>query len=494
MLCAPGVIFTYKRLAHNERKRDFILLPKISALLNKQKTSRNTKTDDKVCYAKKEFEFNKDCVVRGIKTVIVFCLGVAVAGLFAASHESSMPLDSVYAMYVDGLFVGNTQNPQRGLECYNNACTTIGDMVNIEDSSANNIYFSLCAGKAKADNSALCDNLQNYLLSRYDFGYALYIDDELISINKSKEVVSSFTETIKEKAIEGAKLGVPGKVENVEIASQIKTVDGYFPKVSFKTNEYLYSLKNLLVEQKMMLRSVSTSATQARLSHFEAKKEIQQMPVVACDISYTTEEQKPIPYNVDYILDDSKPAGEVEIIAEGQDGIVSEITLTTLTSAGKTSVPYGEQILKAPVNGIISIGTAIQINSPAPSQDSGFEWPSDGLLYSKFGQRSGRIHAGIDICGPEGSIITAAKDGVVIFSGYKDNGYGNYIIIQHNDEETTLYSHNKSNSVEAGDYVVKGEEIAKMGMTGRASGNHVHFEIRINGVAKNPEDYLPARD
>lgn len=424
----------------------------------------------------------------------MLCFGVATAAMFLTMAQKNSFNGAVYSMYIENSFAGTTQSPKSGMDCYNKALSMVSEVIGKEAQSEGNIKFCLNAARVKADNAALTQNIYNAVLDNYSKGTALYIDNELISVNLSESVVKDFVSTLENKALDGARLSVPGKIENIEITSDIQIQTGYFLKDSFKTNEYLYSLQNTLVESAMMLRTTESVKAESRLTPAFEMQANGNMPAVEYDVSYTTEVKRDIPHNVEYILDDTRPAGEVEIIEQGCDGVVKEITLTTITKDGQVSIPYGEEIVKQPVDGIVSIGTALQINSPSPSQDSGFAWPYDGMVFSDFGPRSSGNHAGIDICGPEGSVITAAKDGVVVFSGYKDNGYGNYIIIQHNDEEATLYSHNKSNSVEVGDYVVKGQEIAKMGMTGRASGNHVHFEIIINGVKKNPEDYLPKRD
>ncbi|MCG4583642.1 peptidoglycan DD-metalloendopeptidase family protein, partial [Anaerosalibacter bizertensis] len=118
-------------------------------------------------------------------------------------------------------------------------------------------------------------------------------------------------------------------------------------------------------------------------------------------------------------------------------------------------------------------------------------WPSNGPVTSPYGPRWGRIHTGIDIGIPIGTPVVAAKDGVVILAktGY-GGGYGNYLVVDHGGGVSTLYAHNSSLSVGVGTRVRRGQQIALSGNTGRSTGPHLHFEVRINGRPVNPIPYL----
>ena len=89
-----------------------------------------------------------------------------------------------------------------------------------------------------------------------------------------------------------------------------------------------------------------------------------------------------------------------------------------------------------------------------------------------------RYHAGTDIAAPEGTPIKAVADGRVIESGTK-RGYGNTVVIQAEDGRKMLYAHNNQNFVQVGDWVSRGDAIAAVGATGRATGPHVHFEVKF---------------
>jgi len=123
-------------------------------------------------------------------------------------------------------------------------------------------------------------------------------------------------------------------------------------------------------------------------------------------------------------------------------------------------------------------------------------WPVPGFstITSEFGWRFGGsdYHTGFDISGGgiNGKTIVAANSGTVAYVKYGTTGYGRYLIVDHGGGYTTLYAHCSDILVEVGDQVSRGEAIAKVGSTGWSTGPHLHFEVRINGVAKNPRNYF----
>lgn len=119
------------------------------------------------------------------------------------------------------------------------------------------------------------------------------------------------------------------------------------------------------------------------------------------------------------------------------------------------------------------------------------EWPTQGLMSSGFGTRGGRLHAGIDISAGRDTPIVAAADGIVIFSGRGPHGYGNTVMLYHGKRLLTLYAHNDRNVVHQGQRVQRGQIIAFVGETGRASGTHLHFEVHQDGRLVDPLRWLP---
>jgi murein DD-endopeptidase MepM/ murein hydrolase activator NlpD len=120
---------------------------------------------------------------------------------------------------------------------------------------------------------------------------------------------------------------------------------------------------------------------------------------------------------------------------------------------------------------------------------SGLIWPVDGPVTSPFGERWGRLHAGIDIGVPYGTPIRAAAAGRVIYCGWEE-GYGNLTLIDHGGGIVTAYAHQSSIAVSCGQDVTQGQVIGSVGCTGHCFGPHLHFEVRVNGTPVDPLGYL----
>jgi murein DD-endopeptidase MepM/ murein hydrolase activator NlpD len=126
---------------------------------------------------------------------------------------------------------------------------------------------------------------------------------------------------------------------------------------------------------------------------------------------------------------------------------------------------------------------------PIRGASSGFIWPVDGPVVSGFGMRWGSMHEGIDIAVPAGTPIRAAKSGSVALASLT-GGYGNYTCIDHGGGLSTCYAHQSSIGVSVGQSVSQGDVIGNVGCTGHCFGDHLHFEVRVNGSAVDPLGYL----
>ena len=128
--------------------------------------------------------------------------------------------------------------------------------------------------------------------------------------------------------------------------------------------------------------------------------------------------------------------------------------------------------------------------SPPGGGSGRFIWPVNGPITGAFGEaRPGHMHAGIDIAAPAGTPIRAAGAGRVVLLGYT-GGYGNYTCIQHTGSLATCYAHQSGYATSAGASVSQGAVIGYVGNTGYSFGNHLHFEVRVNGAPVNPLGYL----
>jgi murein DD-endopeptidase MepM/ murein hydrolase activator NlpD len=120
---------------------------------------------------------------------------------------------------------------------------------------------------------------------------------------------------------------------------------------------------------------------------------------------------------------------------------------------------------------------------------AGFIWPVNGAVVSPFGMRWGRLHAGVDIAVPAGTPIRAAASGTVVLAAYT-GGYGNYTCIEHGGGVSTCYAHQSSFAASSGQSVGQGQVIGSVGCTGSCFGDHLHFEVRVNGSPVDPMGYL----
>ncbi len=119
-----------------------------------------------------------------------------------------------------------------------------------------------------------------------------------------------------------------------------------------------------------------------------------------------------------------------------------------------------------------------------------FQWPIDGRISSAFGRRHRGWHRGLDVVAAPGAAILASAAGQVIASDVEEL-YGRVVKIAHDNGFVTVYAHNERNLVDVGEWVVPGQQVATVGRTGDATSEHVHFEIRHDGVAYNPVYLLP---
>ena len=134
--------------------------------------------------------------------------------------------------------------------------------------------------------------------------------------------------------------------------------------------------------------------------------------------------------------------------------------------------------------------TGGQLNWPVPSRAASSSSLSSGYVSrNRPIGRGSEFHTGYDIPASYGSAVVAAEAGTVIYAGWM-SGYGNTIMINHGNGLVTLYGHNSSLTVSKGDTVSRGQQVAKIGSPGNSTGNHCHFEVRVNGSHTNPEPYL----
>ena len=197
-----------------------------------------------------------------------------------------------------------------------------------------------------------------------------------------------------------------------------------------------------------------------------------------------------VPYQVEYTDDASMYQGEYKVTSPGVYGKADMTANVTYINGEETEREVVASVtLSQPVTEQQLRGTK---ERPTWYPTGSFSWPCTGILTSRFGYRSllgSTYHSGIDIGNSYGTSIYASDGGTVTYSGWM-SGYGYLIIIDHGNGYQTYYGHNSSLVAPLGQKVHKGQLIARMGSTGRSTGNHCHFGIKLNGTFLNPLNYL----
>ncbi len=208
------------------------------------------------------------------------------------------------------------------------------------------------------------------------------------------------------------------------------------------------------------------------------------VPKAALQILVEKQETYKESYNEDVVYqdDDSMFIGETEVVQEGTPG--SHVVTDLVTY--KDDVESERENLKETVE----VAAVAEVVKRGTKSKPTYMYPvTNWNLTSNFGYRWGRLHAGADVGVPIGTTVRASRAGQVITAGWV-GGYGNCVIIDHGDGVTTRYGHLSEVTVSVGQYVDQGQQVALSGNTGRSTGPHLHFEIRINGEAVDPLPYL----
>ncbi|MFC0273084.1 peptidoglycan DD-metalloendopeptidase family protein [Metabacillus herbersteinensis] len=213
----------------------------------------------------------------------------------------------------------------------------------------------------------------------------------------------------------------------------------------------------------------------------------QQKPFIKILVKEEVSKKETVSFETDIVEEASMLKGEKKTKQEGKDGekLLNYVIFKENGSEMKREMTK-EEVLQEPVKEILVKGTKV-----IPSRGSGtLSWPAvGGYISSKQGNRWGKMHKGIDIARPSNRTINAADNGTIASAGY-DGGYGNKVVINHNNGLKTIYAHLDSISVSPGQTVSKSQKIGVMGSTGNSTGVHLHFEVYKNGTLKNPLDYL----
>ncbi len=273
-----------------------------------------------------------------------------------------------------------------------------------------------------------------------------------------------------------------------EMLTSTQKVEVEYTVVSGDTYYDIASAHNMTIEE---LFALNPEVNQEILSIDTVLKLTTDTPFITVTTTGVETYQEEIPSPIEYQDDATKYIGEETVITQGIAGSsLNEATITYSNGVEQSREVLSSTVELEPTITIIQRGT---LEKPKTASTGSYIQPTSGYVSSGFGYRYifGRteFHNGVDFANDYGTPIVAADGGTVTFSGTMEYA-GNIVVIEHDDGTITRYAHNSSNLVSVGDKVYQGQEIAKMGSTGLSTGNHLHFELIINGTEVNPLDYL----
>ena len=339
--------------------------------------------------------------------------------------------------------------------------------------------------------------------------YCLYVNDVRIGATPYEGALEELLDQLQKAASDEDTISCEF-AEDVEIrqeyvpTSEIMNL-GYIAELlySTKTAEVTYEVKKGDTWSQIAAKNDMTSAELLALNpgYNITKLQIGEVLTLSASVPYLTmtvvKQERyldDVSYNIEYTDSADLYQGDYKVTSKGEYGKADVMAKATYVNGEETERTILSSVtLKEPVTEYRLRGTKVR---PTWMPTGSFRWPTSGRISSYFGGRKspGGIgstnHKGIDIAVPRGTPIYAADGGTVTYSGWM-SGYGYLVQIDHGNGYVTRYGHNSSLTVNVGQHVYKGQQVARAGSTGNSTGNHCHFEVRYNGVAKNPLNYLP---
>ena len=384
---------------------------------------------------------------------------------------------------------------------------TLGETYAIDDSLLQ--YSSgLLRRQDVVDETTLEEDLSQEI-GLVTLAYSLYVDGELIGATPYEgaldELLSQLQSTTADENTISCEFA-----EDVEIKHEYVPTDkvmnlGYLAQTlySTKTAETTYTVAagdtwSEIAEDHGMtsaeLLALNPGYNIDKIQIGEVLTLSEAVPYLTVTVKQREHYLEDVMYDVEYTDSAYLYKGDYEVTSPGEYGAADVVANVTYVNGVETErTVLSSVLLKEPVTEQRLQGTK---ERPTWYPTGTFRWPISGRITSYFGGRSspGGIgstnHQGIDIAGSYGIPVYAADGGTVTYAGWM-GGYGYLVQIDHGNGYVTRYGHNSSLTVSVGEHVYKGQQIARVGSTGNSTGNHCHFEIRYNGVARNPLNYLP---
>lgn len=384
---------------------------------------------------------------------------------------------------------------------------TLGETYTIDDSLLQ--YDSGWMLRQDIEDKAVYEDQLSDEIGLVTSAYCLYVNDVRIGATPYEGALEELLDQLQKAASDEDTISCEF-AEDVEIRQEYVPTSEimnlcYIAELlySTKTAEVTYEVKKGDTWSQIAAKNDMTSAELLALNpgYNINKLQIGEVLTLSASVPYLTmtvvKQERyldDVSYNIEYTDSADLYQGDYKVTSKGEYGKADVMAKATYVNGEETERTILSSVtLKEPVTEYRLRGTKVR---PTWMPTGSFRWPTSGRISSYFGGRKspGGIgstnHKGIDIAVPRGTPIYAADGGTVTYSGWM-SGYGYLVQIDHGNGYVTRYGHNSSLTVNVGQHVYKGQQVARAGSTGNSTGNHCHFEVRYNGVAKNPLNYLP---
>ncbi len=361
------------------------------------------------------------------------------------------------------------------------------------------------------DETAVCDRILSSSSDSITEASGLYVDDRFIGAVTSRVQLDGVLNGILDSYRDGT------GTDQAQFLQKVEVVDGLYPVTStisasaMKTHltaqtvvEKRYeavpgdSYSRIASKHGMTISELKAlNPEQGDMIHIGDELVVQRpQSFLRVQVTRVVEYEQTLDYQTKKVQDSSQYEGYEKVQTQGQEGL-QKVTaeVTYIDGVEQSRNILSTEIIREPVDKVVVVGGK-KVNPGAYTGDGistgKFIWPMPYTrnITSPYGRRGRSTHSGIDISasGIYGQSIIAADGGVVVKTNTSGWGmsYGSYVLIDHGGGYQTMYAHCSSVLVEPGQKVTKGQVIAKVGSTGRSSGPHLHFEIRINGKTTNP--------
>jgi len=433
--------------------------------------------------------------------VILLVALVSISGIFIFGVFTTR----AYEVNIDNKYICVVKTKEIVQEILNDIKTEAEKRYGAEIIISNEISFDsvLLANKKIINENEIRNNLQKYA-SLTAKAFAIYVEGNAIAFLKDKTTAEEILNTVKAPYLEdGEDHADIGFVEDVGIVEKEIPVDNLKEPEEVIKSIFLqedqiktYTVKKgdtiseIAEELGLKVADIKKANPEINIDKISIGQQINLMvpryTINVKKITYTTYEEN-IPFEQKSENSGDLYRGESKVKVKGVQGRkLVKADIVSINGIVEATNIIDEEVIEAPKTEIVLRGTKERPRTLAYGE---FIIPSRGSISSRFGERWSSQHTGVDIAVPRGTPNKAADGGLVTFAGWS-GGYGKLVIIDHENGYTTYYAHNDTITVKKGQRVARGDTIGTAGSTGNATGPHLHFEVRKNGIPVNPLNYI----